>query len=71
MVRASVEDFGTKESFFSNKIIDVSTVKFRIRYIKNITPEMRISFDDNFYDITAIVNPFFKNKELIIAGKVV
>jgi len=65
---ASVEQFTSKEFFFSNQIVEVSTKKIRIRYFAGLEMNMRIKFNDKYFDIKEIVNPYERNKELLIAA---
>jgi len=65
---ASVEQFSIKEAFFSSHIIEVSTKKFRIRYVSGLEMDMRIKFNGKYFDIKEIVNPYERNRELIIAA---
>lgn len=66
-VRAAIENFSSKEVFFSSGIIEKSTKKFRIRFLPGVTTDMRIKQNDKYFDIVEIVNPQERNKELIIA----
>jgi len=45
------------------------TIVFRIRYLKSVTPKMRISWDSRIFDIESIVNIMEKNEQLLLNCK--
>lgn len=68
-VRASIETFSSKETFFTNKITEVANVKFRVRYLSEISTDTIILYNNKTYDIVEIIDPYERRKELIIAAK--
>jgi len=67
-VFASVEQFTSKEYFFSNQIVEVCSKKFRVRFFSGLEMDMRINFNGEYFDIKDFVNPYERNRELIIAA---
>jgi len=67
-VRASVEPLQGREFFAARQMQTVSTVRFRLRWLKGFTDqineEMRVLFDGRVFDITAIVNIKERNREV-------
>ena len=68
-VRASVENFTTKEVFFTPGAVEMSVKKFRVRYFSSLSMDMRIKHGEKYFDIVEVANPNEKNKEYIIAVK--
>lgn len=62
-VWASVETGNGREFFAARQVIADLTHTIRMRYIVNITPDMRIAYDDlktgrtRYFDIKSILNP--------------
>lgn len=67
-VWASVTNLFGKEYFAAMQIQAENTVKFTIRYCKDIDTTMRISFNNNFYDIKFIDNIKYGNTFMEIQG---
>jgi len=65
-VYASIEQIKDNEKFLSNQIHQVSTRKFRIRYLPGVTLDMRIKYNNKTYEIVEIINPFESNIELLL-----
>ena len=67
-VRASVEPLQGREFFAARQMQTVSTVRFRLRWLKGFTDqiseEMRVLFDGRVFDIQAVINVRERNREL-------
>ncbi|EHN13437.1 phage head closure protein [Clostridium sporogenes] len=61
-VWASVSNLYGREYFEAAAIQEENTVKFTIRFIKEINESMRIKFRDKQYSITSIDNIKYENK---------
>ena len=61
-VWVAITNLHGREYFEAAVIKAENTVKFRIRYIPNIEPTMRIIFTDKQYNITSIDNIKYANK---------
>lgn len=60
------------ETFTADQQLNQHTVKFTIRYdsvSKNITEDMRVSFNSKIYDIEAAINYNEENKEIHLHGR--
>lgn len=60
-VWASVTNLSGREYFAAAAVQAENTVKFTIRYIEDISTDMRISFKNNIYNITFIDNIKYGN----------
>lgn len=67
-VRARVESLTGREYFAAQQVQAENQKRFTIRYIPGITYKMRIKYNSNYYDITSIINPDERNRELILMG---
>jgi len=65
-VWAAVLNLTGREYFAAAAVQRENTVKFILRYIKDIDTNMRILFDDKIYNITFIDNIKIKNRYLEI-----
>lgn len=65
-VRASIEPLNGKEYFDSQQVNAEENIRFRIRYLPNLTTKMRISWDSRIFDIRSIINTNERNRELIL-----
>lgn len=63
---ASVEPATGREFEDSDQVNAEASIKFRIRYKSGITNKMRISWDGRVFDITAVLNQYERNREIII-----
>jgi len=61
----------TVEKYFKNKYVDVDVKKFRIRFLKDIKTDMRILYENQFYNIKEIVDPYNNKRELLIVGELI
>lgn len=68
-VFARVEPLVGREYFAAAAVQAEDTTKFTMRYRGDITPDMRIAFDGNEYDITSIQNIRTGNRETLIYAK--
>lgn len=59
---AEVEQTGGGESFTGSRIIDEKTVVFKMRFVKGITPKMRVVFGNENYDIESVINEGERNR---------
>ena len=57
-----VSNLSGKEYFAAAAVQAEKTVKFTVRFIKNITESMTINFEDKQYNITSIDNIKYANK---------
>ena len=65
-VYASVKSLFGKEYYEAKQVNKQETIKFIIRYIPNISENMRILFDGKFYNIDYIENIRYENRLLEI-----
>lgn len=65
-VWAHVSNLHGREYFAAQAVQAEQTVKFTVRYFKNVDTTMRILFKDKSYNITAIDNIKFDNRFLEI-----
>lgn len=70
-VWASSTNLSGREYFAAMQIQAENTIKFTIRYNKNINESMRIIFDGKNYDITFIDNIKFNNEFMEIKAMAV
>lgn len=68
-VWAEVKPAGGREIFAGDMVEDVESVIFTIRYMDGISPNMRISFNGNYYNIRSVINTGLKNIMLEIMGE--
>ena len=68
-VFARVEPLVGREYFAAAAIQSEVQTKFTMRYRGDITPDMRIAFDGNEYDIVSIQNIRSGNRETLIYAK--
>ena len=61
-VWASATNLSGREYFAAAAVQAENTVKFTIRYIEDISTDMRISFQNNIYNITFIDNIKYGNE---------
>jgi SPP1 family predicted phage head-tail adaptor len=70
-VWASVSNLHGREYFTAMQVQAENTVKFTIRYCKDINTSMKIVFNNQIYDIKFIDNIKYGNKFMEIQGLVV
>lgn len=68
-VRAAIYPISGREFFLAEKVNSEVTHKINIRYIKGLTPDMRIKFGDRLFSIISIINFQERNTELQILTK--
>ena len=66
---ASIEQIKDSDIFDNNQLHKVSLRKFRIRFIPDITLDMRIKYENRIFEIIEITNLYESNKELLIMSK--
>ena len=54
VVWAAKVDIKARERFTANQPLAEETTRFRIRYLDNLTPQMRVRHDGKVYDIQGI-----------------
>lgn len=65
-VWSKIKNLNGKEYFEASAVQKEKTVKFMIRFIKDIDETMKISFQEKIYDISFIDNIKYENKYLEI-----
>lgn len=65
-VFASIEPLIGREMWASKQTNATVTGKIRMRFINNLSPKMRIKFNDIYFNIEGIVNVEEKNTEIVI-----
>jgi len=63
---AQISHIGNSSKLFSKTYASTDVKKLSIRYIAGITTSMFVKTDGELYEILEIVNPYMKNKALII-----
>jgi SPP1 family predicted phage head-tail adaptor len=65
-VHAEIDPPKSREFFASGQTQAEVVTRIRIRYIPNLTPDMRIKFGSRYFNIGPAINPDERNKELIM-----
>jgi SPP1 family predicted phage head-tail adaptor len=65
-VWASVEPLSGREYFASKQVNADISVKITMRCRKDITPDMRVVFNEVVYEILSVINPEERNISLIL-----
>ena len=65
-VWASVEPLIGREYMAAKQLTADVSHKIRIRYIKGLSPEMRIVWGTRYFEIVSIINVQERNRELVI-----
>lgn len=68
-VRAAIYPVSGREFFSAEKVNSEVTHKVNLRYIKGLSPDMRIKFGDRLFSIISIINFQERNTELQILAK--
>lgn len=68
-VRAGIYPISGKEFFAAETVNSQITHKVKIRYIKGLTPNMRINFNNRIFSIESIINFQERNIELQLLCK--
>ena len=68
-VWAAVSNLHGREFFAAAQVQAENTVKFTIRFLSGIDTKMRISFQDKYFNITAVDNIKYKNKYIEIKAQ--
>lgn len=68
-VRAAIYPISGKEFFAAETVNSEVSHKVKLRYIKDLTPSMRIKFKDRIFSIESIINFQEKNIELQLLCK--
>ena len=66
---AAIYPLRMSDSKDNNVLQTINTVKFTIRYRKNIDSNMTIHYKDKVFRIVGIVNPFYDNESLEITAE--
>ncbi len=74
-VWSAISNLHGSEFFSAAQVNAENTVKFTIRYLPGVTSDMKINFQDKYYEITAIDNIKYQNdymeiKAVLSDGKV-
>lgn len=65
-VWASVEPLSGREYFTAKQVNADISVKITMRYRKDVTPEMRVAFNETVYEILSVIDPEERNISLIL-----
>ena len=68
-VWAAIKTMQGREYFEAAATQNENTVRFIVRYMDNVNPNMRIQFNGKTYDITSVINDDEANKTLTIIAK--
>ena len=63
---ACVEPLSGKEYFAAKQTNAEVSVKFTLRYLNGVKPDMRVAFKDRFFEIKTIIDPKEKNRSLVL-----
>lgn len=61
---ASIEPLQGREFFSADQVNSEVSVRIRMRYLAGITAGMRVLYDNEPYNIEAVINPKMRNKDL-------
>jgi SPP1 family predicted phage head-tail adaptor len=67
--RAGVYPISGKEFFSAEKVTSEVSHKLHIRFLPNISPDLRIQFNDRYFHIISVINFQEKNIELQLLCK--
>lgn len=62
----AIEPMRGSEAFVSKQLYHKNTLKLKMRFISGVTTHMRIKCNERIFEILEIVNPYERNKELIL-----
>lgn len=65
-IPAMVEPLSMNEVFRAQQSQSQITMRVKIRYQSGIDPKMRLVYNSENYDIESIINPDFRNRELVL-----
>ena len=65
-VRAEVSPVVGREYFVAKQSSSSTTHRFRIRYLANVTAQMRILFDSRYFIIESVIDIDERNKEMVL-----
>lgn len=63
-IRALVEPLRGREFFDSQKFNEETTHRIKIRYLSGLNSEMRIKFNERYFNILSVLNINEQNKEM-------
>lgn len=66
LVRARIIPVSGNEKFQQDQFLNQVTHKIEMRYLKGVTPQMRILFDGRYFDIEAVIDESERNRMLTI-----
>ena len=66
---ASMKPLRAEERFYNEQLNHTGTHEFVIRYRTDIAETDRIKFNGKFYQITGIINPNERDRQLVITAK--
>ena len=69
VVWANIEPLSGKEYFKARQTKSDSHVQVTIRYKRGVTPQMRVLFNDQSYEIVSVINVNMENKYLQLICK--
>lgn len=68
-VWAAIEPLSGREYFAARQESAEVTVRITIRYLKDVTPEMRVLFGNRVFEVVSVINPKEINETLILMCK--
>lgn len=68
-VWAAVEQVSGREYYQAATVNAENDVRFRIRYLRGITQDMKISYNNKLYDIQSIIDAKGTKEELVIVAR--
>ena len=63
---ACVEPLSGKEYFAAKQTNAEVSVKFTLRSLNDVKPDMRVTFQDRSFEIQTVINPKERNRSLIL-----
>lgn len=68
-VWATLTNITGSEQWANEQVLNASSIAFRIRYQAGLSKDMRLVHNGITYQITTIIDPYGRNKELIITAR--
>lgn len=68
-VHANINPIAGREFFAAERNNSEVSHKIRIRFLENITPSMRVAYQNRVFTITSVINEYERNKVLLLMCK--